>query len=650
MKRLFLFVIIILFSLCGLCSCDSSGDDWRLKKEAVNGGLFIEPVSNLSLDFIRGADVSSLLSLEACGVKFYGFDGREQDMIKTLAEAEFNYIRVRVWNDPYDENGNGYGGGNCGLNTALELGKRAAEYNIKLLVDFHYSDFWADPSKQQSPKAWENMGIDEKEQALFDYTKTGLTTLINGGADVGMVQIGNETTIGFCGEDGWPRMCRLMSAGVRAVRDVSAETGKEIQVVIHLTNPESYNFAQAARLLEVNGVDYDVFATSYYPFWHGTTENLKKKLSEISESFGKKVMVAETAYAYSYEDFDGHGNTIGEGAVFEKFYPFTVQGQARAIAEVVSAVASLGDAGLGVFYWEPGWIPVPGKSYEERAALWEKYGSGWASSYAGEYDPDDAGIWYGGSACDNQALFDADGHPLESLKAFGYCYTGCTAERKLDEVSDSYISVLLNNQIILPETVTATYNDGAAEAVSVEWEPADLNEISQSGAGVYKVSGTAQGLPVVCYISMEEENYLKNHGFEDDDHSMWNINNIGNTQQIDFQEKAMDAHSGKFSLHFWDSSNVEFTVEQTVTGLRPGAYSFSVSLQGGDAENAQMYIYARTDGKEYRTDTDVGGWVNWRQPEISGIISESGEITTGVYIKCDGGWGTIDDFQLVHLL
>jgi len=127
---------------------------------------------------------------------------------------------------------------------------------------------------------------------------------------------------------------------------------------------------------------------------------------------------------------------------------------------------------------------------------------------------------------------------------------------------------------------------------------------------------------------------------------MWRLDNIGNTEQLRFQDKPTDARSGRYSLHFWDPSLVEFTVEQTVTGLRPGAYNFSVFLQGGDVVNEEMYIYAFADGKEYRLDTDVDGWVNWRQPKIEGIVTESGEITIGVYIKTNGGWGTMDDFML----
>ena len=653
MRRLLVLLLSIIL-LVGLFGCRTNDEPWWLGDGPLEGELFVDAVPGLSPDFIRGADVSSLLALEASGVKFYDFNGNEQDMLKTLAEEGFNYIRVRVWNDPFDEFGNGYGGGNNTVETALELGVRAAEYGMKLLVNFHYSDFWADPGKQQVPKAWADLSFDDKVQALYDFTKESVLMLVDGGADVGMVQIGNETNNSMSGENAWPRITALMAAGAQAVRDVSADTGHDILIAVHFTNPESRNFVTDARRLEVNDVDYDIFASSYYPFWHGTLENLANQLSEVAEQFDKKVMVAEVAYAYSWEDFDGHANTIGEGAVFDQPYPLTVQGQARAIADVVKTVASIGEAGIGVFYWEPGWIPVPvsenavtpEQAWEERFAIWEKHGSGWASSFASSYDPDDAGVWYGGSACDNQALFDAYGHPLPSLRVFGYCYIGSTTTLRLDEVSNVHISVRLRNPVVLPETVEATYNNGEQVTVTVEWDTVDLDEISNSPVGVYVVRGTAQGLTVSCFISMEEENYIENHSFENEDRSMWVLNNIGNTEQLRFQEKTTDARTGRYSVHFWDPSFVEFTVEQTVTGLRPGTYSFAVFIQGGDVVNEEIYIFARTDGREYRVDTDVDGWVNWRQPVIDNITTESGEITIGVYVRSDGGWGTMDDFML----
>ncbi len=137
---------------------------------AAQDGLYIEPVEGISDDFIRGMDASSVLVEENSGVKYYNFDGEEQDVFQTLAEGGVNYIRLRVWNDPFDADGNGYGGGNNDIPTAIALGKRATAYGMKVCVDFHYSDFWADPKRQHAPKAWEGMDIGQKCDALYDFS------------------------------------------------------------------------------------------------------------------------------------------------------------------------------------------------------------------------------------------------------------------------------------------------------------------------------------------------------------------------------------------------------------------------------------------------------------------------------------------------
>ncbi len=611
---------------------------------AVEAGVIVDKIDGLPDDFIMGADVSSLISLENSDVVYYDFDGNVQDPLLTMQQSGVNYIRVRVWVDPYDANGNGYGGGNCDIETAAQIGARATQYGMKLLVDFHYSDFWADPSKQQSPKAWADMNVDEKAAAISAYTTESLQTLVDAGVDVGMVQIGNETTTGFCGETTWPAMFQLISAGASAVRAFDPD----IQIAVHFTNPEDGKYNNFAFLLDHYDVDYDIFASSYYPYWHGTLENLISELQNIADAYGKKVMVAETAWAYTLKDSDGHANTIGEKLNYEKQHPFTVQGQANEISSVIAAVASLGDAAVGVFYWEPAWIAVPADSLEARKALWETYGSGWASSYATEYDPDDAGVYYGGCACENQALFDAAGHPLESLKTFSYVRTGTICPVMVDEVAPVYLTVRHNNPITLPETVTATNNDGSTTEIPVEWNAADLDAIAASDIGTYTTTGTADSFAVTCYIDIVEENYIDNYSFEDADTSMWIVTDIAPGIQTDFQNKSMDAHSGKMSLHFWNSNAVEWQAEQTVIELKEGNYRFSISAQGGDVGDApEMYIYAISDGITYTQPFTLTGWVDWVQPVIESIPCQSGEMTVGVYVNCaGGGWGTIDDFLL----
>ena len=395
----------------------------------------VEKINFNNPGFIRGMDVSSVISLENAGVTFKNESGKEQDIFKTLAENGVNYIRVRVWHNPRDISGNSYGGGGNDLTAAKQIGKHAAEYGMKLLVDFHYSDFWADPAKQKSPKAWADLTVAQKRDALYEYTLNSLNEIKAAGADVGMVQIGNETTSGIAGVSDYNDVHKLFSSGAKAVRDFD----KNVLVALHFTNPEKTSTIKwLADYLSQKAVDYDVFATSYYPSWHGSLENLTDVLNYAADKYGKFTMVAETSYPFTLEDTDGHGNTIskwnnntGENMLWD----FSAQGQADEVRAVMNAVNSVhGGKGLGVFYWEGAWITVgdtTGKSgsawtrqYNENKTLWEEYGCGWASSYSVEYDPDDAGKYYGGSAVDNQAFFDADGKALPSLHVFKNVITG----------------------------------------------------------------------------------------------------------------------------------------------------------------------------------------------------------------------------------
>ena len=182
--------------------------------------LYIKAVPDLPEDFALGMDVSSVLALEAAGVKYYDHDGNERDLFAILAENGVNYIRVRVWNDPFDAEGHGYGGGNNDIRAAVEIGKRATANGMRLLVDFHYSDFWADPAKQMVPKAWQGKRTTAKVKLLREYTFDCLTLLKDAGVDVGMVQLGNESNNGLAGEKAWTNIAKLMAVGAEAVRGI----------------------------------------------------------------------------------------------------------------------------------------------------------------------------------------------------------------------------------------------------------------------------------------------------------------------------------------------------------------------------------------------------------------------------------------------
>jgi len=296
-------VNIILLILClAACLASCSGGTSLIPKEKIEGSaLYVEKVDDITDDFILGMDASCVPSLEASGVKYYDFSGNEKDVYAILAENGVTHIRVRVWNDPYDADGNGYGGGNCDIDNCVEIGKRAAAVGMKLIVDFHYSDFWADPAKQMVPKAWADMDIETKTQAVYDYTSDCLKKLKNAKVAVGMVQVGNETNGALCGEKTWFNIQYLMNAGSKAIREVYPDA----LVAVHFANPEKTGaYEDYAWRLNYYEVDYDVFASSYYPYWHGTLDNLSTVLSTIATTYDKKVMVMETSYAFTDEDSD----------------------------------------------------------------------------------------------------------------------------------------------------------------------------------------------------------------------------------------------------------------------------------------------------------------------------------------------------------
>ncbi|MEW9053473.1 MAG: glycosyl hydrolase 53 family protein [Neobacillus sp.] len=628
-------------------SLTSTSVDSPAPIDPVNADIFVKRVDGISDDFIKGVDISSIISLENSGVKFKNEAGAEQDIFKTVADSGVNYIRVRVWNDPFDTSGNGYGGGNNDLETAIEIGKRATKYGMKLLVDFHYSDFWADPAKQQAPKAWENMSFEAKKTALYNYTKDSLEAMQAAGIDIGMVQVGNETNGGLAGEKDWTKMSALFNEGSKAIRAVDPD----ILIALHFTNPEtSGRYASVAKTLSENGVDYDVFASSYYPFWHGTLANLTSVLKNVAKTYGKKVMVVETSYTYTAEDGDGHGNTAPKDSGQTLNYPITVQGQATAVRDVIEAVVNIGEAGIGVFYWEPAWLPVgPATQLQQNKTLWEKYGSGWATSYASEYDPHDAGAWYGGSAVDNQALFDFNGNPLPSLNVFKYVNTGAVAPLKVDEIKDIAVSVILGEEITLPATVTVTYNNGTKGAIPVTWDASALESAVSNGVGNYVINGVVEGgANVKAHLQINPENYVVNPSFEDTDRSMWSIiHPDGVTPHATFKSNAADAKTGEYTVHFYSGEGVDFKVEQTITGLEPGYYNLSMFLQGGDAADSDMYLYAKTSEEELKTNTSVYGWTVWRNPQVTEILVLDGTLTIGANIKANAGaWGTLDDFYL----
>lgn len=619
--------------------------------------LSVAKVENLADDFIMGMDASAVIAEEQSGVRYYDYDGNEADVFAVLAQSGINYIRVRVWNDPYDKEGNGYGGGNNDISKCVEIGKRAMQYGMKLLVDFHYSDFWADPSKQMVPKAWKGMSIEEKADALYEYTRDCLILLREAGVDVGMVQIGNETNASLCGETKWKNIVYyLMASGSRAVREIFPEA----LVAVHFANPEKEGiYEDYAFRLNYYGLDYDVFGSSYYPFWHGTLENLTEVLTKISETYGKKIMVMETAYAYTADDLDGWGNTIGTSGYDYKPYPFTVAGQANSVRDVIDTVANKIPNGIGVCYWEGTWIAV-GPDAETNREKWETCGSGWATSFTKDYDKNDAGKWYGGCAVENQALFDSDGHPLESLKVFGLVRSGNKAEKYVDGVGEANEIFYTDNAFYqLPATVEVIYSDNSKENAPVVWEDFDLAAARAKGNGKYQIRGRAAGYDTVCNLTVMEKNLVGNYSFETGGEDGWskriNAGTLSDSHKVRVTNE--NPQTGKYAFHFWtsDAGGVNFDIEQRLTGLSAGVYKYQVSVLGGGSGTSSVtaskennYAYVMIDGEIVAKCPIVitcyaDGYSDYLIENI--VVPEGAEPVIGVHVEIGEAncWGDIDD-------
>jgi arabinogalactan endo-1,4-beta-galactosidase len=313
-------------------------------------------------------------------------------------------------------------------------------------------------------------------------------------------------------------------------------------------------------------------------------------------------------------------------------------------------------AGIGVVYWEGAWITVGTESWEENHEKWETYGSGWASSYAAVYDPDDAGKYYGGSAVDNQAFFDASGRPLESLKVFRLMRTGNEAPVSADALEEPEIICDLNAPLSLPETVNAIMTDDSRLAIPVVWDFSEEMDrmMHTSGVARYEITGTAGGLEARCYVSMIEYNYLRDYSFEDGG-GAWTLTDLKKADQLYIEDKKTDSLTGSKHAHFWSAAqdSVEFTLEQAVPDLPEGKFRFSVSVMGGDCGETDIYAYVKVNGEitAVSDQIPITGWNSWHEGVIPEFDHPSGsEVVVGMYVRCsgtgNGAWGKIDDALL----
>lgn len=357
------------------------------------------------MKFVKGMDLSTLLELEKCGAKYY-VDGTETDILDIMKKYDVDTIRIRLWNDPWSESGESYGAGENDLKTTLAIAKKVTDAGLGVLLNFHYSDFWADPGKQIKPKAWEGYSVEELEQAVYDFTADTMKVFKENGINTTMVQVGNELSNGLLWPEGkvpnYDNIAKFVNAGIRGVRAVE----KDVPIMIHLDNGGNNTlYREWFDEFTKRGEDFQIIGLSYYPFWHGTLDMLTDNMNDIAERYGKDLVIAEVSMGYTMEDYktyeklsdDERKGYATKPELVEKIeYPMTVQGQYDFMEDFLNRISHIkGNKGKGFFYWEPAWIPVSG--------------SGWATPASLKYMNDKGPC---GNEWANQALFDYKGNAL----------------------------------------------------------------------------------------------------------------------------------------------------------------------------------------------------------------------------------------------
>jgi arabinogalactan endo-1,4-beta-galactosidase len=335
---------------------------------------------------VLGHDISTLQQEESAG-KTYSDNGRVLPLERILVNHGTTYIRERLWvNPPWPFND---------LPHILAMARRARAVGLKFLLDIHYSDFWADPSKQNIPAKWQGQSLEELTTTVYNYTKQVVSSLVLQGTPPDMVQTGNEITNGMLwpigqiyvnGTENWAGFTTLLKSAIAAVRVASPRT----RVMVHIDRGGDNGGAEYFYdHILAQGVNFDVIGLSYYPFWHGPLTDLQANLNALAPRYNKDIVVAETAWPWTFANGDSLANIVTSSTTLNAPYAATPAGQLgymHALLSIINQVPN--NRGVGVFYWEPAWIP----------------GVGW-----------EPGV---GDAWDNMTLFDFNGRTLPSVALY----------------------------------------------------------------------------------------------------------------------------------------------------------------------------------------------------------------------------------------
>ncbi|WP_052012314.1 glycosyl hydrolase 53 family protein [Alicyclobacillus hesperidum] len=585
-------------------------------------------------DFIMGADVSELYALEQAHKKFYDSNNVQENCLQILKNHGINWIRIRLWNDPTNALGQPLGGGDNNLATDIAIAKQAKALGLKIFLDFQYSDFWADPGKQNKPKAWANDSGSALENDIYNFTYDTLKTMNAQGVLPNMVQIGNEINNGILWPDGESAVAaapllQKAAAAVRAADPHVNDPNKKIKIVLHLAGDASGSVGTFTSDLNTwttgsTAVDFDVIGISYYPYYHGTVAQDATILDTLASTYHKPVIVAETSEGWTLAQGDNTINTFDQNSAYAAGYTPTVQGQAEEIRDVINNVANVPDnMGLGMFYWGADWLPGDQ--------------TGWTSGQ--------------GSSWENQALFDFTGHALPSMNVFNLVRTSkVTPPSNFISADPVTVTTSVGGTLNLPSTVEGQYSDGYYRLTSVSsW---DTSTADLSTPGVYTVYGTIGNNPkaasaIVTVEPAQPKNYVVNPGLENGT-AGWTSSNPTVAEPVSGGN--ITPHTGSSDIHYWSASAFSNdTVSQTLTGIPNGTYTLSVWAEGSASGSTVPYLYASgydaSDASATETEKfSPSGWNIWKQYSIQVTVT-SGQCTIGVNFNGGAGdWGDVDDF------
>lgn len=382
---------------------------------ALVGGVLVAGATPAAADyqegqFIMGGDLGMLQEVEGLGGEFTQ-NGVAGDPVEILADGGMNLARLRLWVDPYTADGDPYGGGTNDLATTIAMAQRAKAQGMGIMLDFHLSDWWADPGDQTIPKAWRGQTYTQLLTTVHDYTNDVIDQMRAAGVVPDIVQMGNEIPGGILWDHGrigngvsdFTQLAALLTAGIDGVKDAQL-IGENIEIALHLDHGgDNALYRWWFDGITAKNVPFDIIALSYYPFWHGTMGDLAVNLNDISARYDKDVLIVETSYGWTLGDGDGLSNSFYTTEEATGGYPASVAGQMAFLRDLRDLVRSVpGGHGRGLIWWEPAWLPVPGANW---------------GTEAGKIDNNDTGTL--SNPWDNQTLFDWNGEALDTLDVFG---------------------------------------------------------------------------------------------------------------------------------------------------------------------------------------------------------------------------------------